>query len=70
LLLLYTDGISEAQNGQGELYGEDQILKFVQTNRERPAQEIQDGLISAVFAFGGDQPQVDDITLVVIKRGD
>jgi sigma-B regulation protein RsbU (phosphoserine phosphatase) len=69
LTLFYTDGISEAQNRGGELFGEAQIRSFIHSARERPAREIQDGLISRVYAFAGAEPQVDDITLVVLSRG-
>lgn len=68
LALLYTDGISEAQNRSGELFGEAQIRSFIQAARDRPVREIQDGLISRVYAFAGAEPQVDDITLVVLSR--
>ncbi len=68
LLILYTDGISEAHNGNGELFGEGGILDFMRAHRNRPVEEVRDGLISAVYAFAGGQPQVDDITLVVMKR--
>jgi sigma-B regulation protein RsbU (phosphoserine phosphatase) len=68
LTLLYTDGISEAQNRSGELFGEEQIRSYIQTVRESPAREIQDGLISRVYTFAGSEPQVDDITLVVLSR--
>jgi serine phosphatase RsbU (regulator of sigma subunit) len=69
LTLFYTDGISEAQNRGGELFGEAQIRSFIHSARERPAREVQDGLISRVYAFAGSEPQVDDITLVVLSRG-
>jgi serine phosphatase RsbU (regulator of sigma subunit) len=68
LLLLYTDGISEAQNPGGELFGEAKILEAVGAVQDRPPREILDALVSSVYAFAGPQPQVDDITLVVLRH--
>ncbi len=69
VLLLYTDGITEAENGQGEFFDEDRLREFVRANLGRPALDIQDGLIEKVDAFVGDAPQSDDITLMVVVRG-
>jgi serine phosphatase RsbU (regulator of sigma subunit) len=68
LLVLYTDGILDAQNPRGEFFGQDQILKIVQEHASRPAREIRDALVAAVYAFAGPEPQVDDITLMVLLR--
>ena len=68
LLLLYTDGITEAQNAQEEFFDEDRLQAFVRASLGRSAQEIQDGIIAQVDAFVGDVPQSDDITLVAVVR--
>ena len=57
LLLLYTDGITEAQNGQEEFFDEDRLREFVRASVGRSAQDIQDGIITQVDAFVGDAPQ-------------
>ena len=69
VLLLYTDGITEAQNAQEAFFDEDRLLEFVRASLGRSAQDIQDGLIARVDAFVGDAPQSDDITLMVVVRG-
>jgi serine phosphatase RsbU (regulator of sigma subunit)/DNA-binding NarL/FixJ family response regulator len=73
VLLLYTDGITEAQNQQEAFFGEQRLLEVIQANVDtqanRPvAQDIQDALLAELRAFVGDAPQVDDITLMVIVR--
>ncbi|MGW8249155.1 MAG: SpoIIE family protein phosphatase [Anaerolineales bacterium] len=68
LLLLYTDGVLEAQNTAGEFYGESRMLEVVGSHLDRPVGEIQDAIISDVYAFAGTEPQVDDITLMVLAR--
>ena len=70
LLFLYTDGITEAHNLQKELFGEKRLLETVQANWERSAHDIQDSLIKEVQEFAGDAPQFDDITLMVVVRGE
>ncbi|MFC2047541.1 SpoIIE family protein phosphatase [Chloroflexota bacterium] len=65
MLLLYTDGVTEAQNLQQELFGEKRLMETLQANRKRPAKDIQDSVLAEVQKFVGDAPQFDDITLVV-----
>ena len=69
VLLLYSDGITEAQNAQEAFFDEDRLREFVRTSLGRSARDIQDGLIAEVDAFVGDAPQFDDITLMVVVRG-
>ena len=68
VLVLYTDGIIEAENAQGEFLGMDRLLELVRTNLGRPAQEIQDSILADVHRFAGDTPQSDDIALIVLLR--
>jgi sigma-B regulation protein RsbU (phosphoserine phosphatase) len=68
VLVLYTDGVVEAQDAQDTVFGEDRLLKSVQVNMGRPAQDIQDAVIADVSEFIDDAPQYDDITLVVLVR--
>lgn len=68
LLLLYTDGVTDARNQGGELFGEKQVLNSLQAHGGRGARQVQDALLSAVLAFAGSEPQADDITLMVLAR--
>lgn len=68
LLLLYTDGVFEAQNHLGEFFGEEQMLITVQTELGHPIQNIQETLMARLHAFVGNGPQVDDTTLVILGR--
>jgi sigma-B regulation protein RsbU (phosphoserine phosphatase) len=69
MLVLYTDGITEAKDGREAFFGEERLLEVVRTNLERPAQDVQDALLAEVHEFVGDAPQFDDIALMVIVRG-
>jgi sigma-B regulation protein RsbU (phosphoserine phosphatase) len=63
LLVLYTDGITEQNNPQGEEYGEERLINFLLTNRKLPIRELHSALFEDVLDFGGGQQQ-DDITCV------
>ncbi len=68
VLVLYTDGITEAENEQGIFLGGDRLLGWVKSNLGCPAREIQDAILAEVQRFVGDTPQSDDIALVVLQR--
>jgi phosphoserine phosphatase RsbU/P len=67
LLVLYTDGVTEAFNDLNEAFGEERLKDFVLANRAKPAREVLDGLIAEIRRFAGSAAQSDDITLVVVK---
>ncbi len=68
LLVLYTDGVTEAQNAQGSFFGEARLLEVLDANRESSAADIRKNLMAAIRGFVGDTVQSDDITLMVIRR--
>ena len=68
LLVLYSDGVTEAQDDQGEFFDEERLLAVGQANLGRSAQEVHDTILAEVDRFVGDAPQVDDITLMVLTR--
>jgi len=67
-LLLYTDGVTDAQDAQGRFFGKERLLALVQDNDARTAQAVQARVLCAVQDFVGDAVQFDDITLMVIMR--
>jgi phosphoserine phosphatase RsbU/P len=67
ILVLYTDGVTEAFNDQNEAFGEERLRVFVRVNREKPAREILEELVAEIRRFTGAAAQSDDITLVVVK---
>lgn len=68
VLVLYTDGITEAQNSQEIFFDERRLLMAVQTSLDRSAYDIQDSIIATVHEFVKAAPQFDDITLMVLVR--
>jgi sigma-B regulation protein RsbU (phosphoserine phosphatase) len=69
LLLLYTDGITDAEDQTGKFFGQERLLEVAQANRDLSAPAIQDALLTEVHNFMGNMPQFDDIALIVLVRG-
>jgi serine phosphatase RsbU (regulator of sigma subunit) len=67
VLVLYTDGVTEAQNAAGELFEDERLLECVRAHAAETAQEIHAAILEAICAFTGDAPQFDDITLVAVR---
>jgi sigma-B regulation protein RsbU (phosphoserine phosphatase) len=67
-LVLYTDGITDAQNTQEAFFDEERLRASVQANLGRSAGEIQEAVQEALFNFVGQAPQRDDIALVIVVR--
>ena len=67
MMVLYTDGITEAINVRFELYREDNFLKSISTFMNLTAKETATRLIMDVKSFSGEAEQSDDITLLVVK---
>jgi serine phosphatase RsbU (regulator of sigma subunit) len=68
LLVLYSDGITEAQDAQQEFFGKDRLLAAVRAGAGRSAAEVQEAVLSEVQGFVRDAPQFDDMTLVIVGR--
>ena len=68
VLVLYSDGITEAQNAQESFFGEGRLLEVLQAKLEYSAQDVQDAVLAEVHSFVGDAPQFDDMTLMVAVR--
>jgi serine phosphatase RsbU (regulator of sigma subunit) len=67
VVVLYTDGITEAFNTAHEMFGLERLIEVVQGNSGASAGELLKAIEASVAAFTGDAPQSDDITLLVIR---
>ncbi len=67
LVLLYTDGITEAQNPEGEFFGVDRLGKLVATQGSNSPEEIIDKIVSDLHAFCPSASFGDDVSMVVFK---
>jgi sigma-B regulation protein RsbU (phosphoserine phosphatase) len=68
VLFLYTDGVTEAQNEQGVLFGDRALLETLASAPPGSSVEaLSDRVVTAVRDFAGDAPQADDITCVTLR---
>lgn len=67
LLVVGTDGIWEARNPAGEMYGKERLCRVVRAARGACAAEIVEAVTMDLAAFRQGRPQGDDVTLVVVK---
>jgi serine phosphatase RsbU (regulator of sigma subunit) len=68
VLVLYSDGVTEATNPCEEEFGEDRFAAVLRENRGRSAQEILSAVTAALQEWAAGSPAADDITLIVAKR--
>jgi len=66
VVVFYSDGITEAENGNGEQFGEARLLELLHGCRGLSADQLLETIIGAVLDFSRNE-QLDDITLVVAQ---
>jgi PAS domain S-box-containing protein len=67
LVLLYTDGITEAQNPKGEFFGTERLTRLFSTQGARKPQEIINTIALDLQIFSGSSAFADDVSMVVLK---
>lgn len=67
-LILYTDGITETANTEGEEYGSERLLRVLKRHGDREAQVIIDKALESVDRFSRGSGQFDDLTLIAVKH--
>ena len=67
-LVLYTDGVSEAMNSEGEEFGVDRLRQIFADRPPTSARVANEAILQAVSDFAGDTPQSDDVTCLVLRR--
>ncbi|HSY53613.1 MAG TPA: GAF domain-containing SpoIIE family protein phosphatase [Opitutaceae bacterium] len=68
VLVLYTDGVTEAPNEEEKEFSGSRLADVVRTLHTRGAREVNDGILENVQRFSGGEEQRDDFTLVTVKR--
>jgi sigma-B regulation protein RsbU (phosphoserine phosphatase) len=67
ILTLFTDGVTEQENVQGEEFSMDRLRSVVLSKEKESANATVAGIADAVSAYAGARPQADDLTVVVVK---
>jgi phosphoserine phosphatase RsbU/P len=68
-LVVFSDGVSEAQSATGEEFGDERLQAFLEAHRDASPSAMRDGLIAAVREFSTGAAQSDDITVLVVRYG-
>ena len=66
-VVFYTDGVTEAINKSMDQFGEERLITTIKVNHELSADDMIEKIKGEMLAFCGDEPQFDDITLMVLK---
>jgi len=67
VIVLYTDGVTEAMNVQDEEFGEERLIRLILDNHTSSANELSRKIKDVVMEFAGEVSQFDDFTLMVVK---
>ena len=68
VFFVYSDGLTEASNEQGDFFGSERLLKRLPLLRGRSPEEIGKSLLGEMDFFVKDAPPNDDVSLVILKR--
>ena len=68
LLVIFSDGITEAMNAEEEEFEEERLLELLLKNKSKNPEVLIDLIINEVNNFAASQLQMDDMTIIVIKR--
>lgn len=67
ILLLYTDGISEAKSPDNQEFGQERLVALLHDFNQLPAAKVREKIITSVRHFNSEERRLDDLTLVIIK---
>jgi serine phosphatase RsbU (regulator of sigma subunit) len=68
ILVVYSDGLTDAQNQQQEMFGEERLLKIIQQEAPSGSHALERHFLAAIEEFTQGMPQTDDITFVVVEK--
>ena len=67
-LVMFTDGVTEAMDSTGRLFGTDRLNRILSGVADKSSQEIVEAVKAGIVEFVGDAEQSDDITMLVVRR--
>ena len=68
ILVVYSDGLTEAQNRREEIFGEERLLKIIEQEAPSGSHAVERKFLQAIEEFTEGMPQTDDITFVVVEK--
>ena len=67
-MIIYSDGLSEAQNESGEFYGEDRLVILLKNSNNKTSQQLGETILNNIDSFICKTPAHDDLTLAILKK--
>ena len=67
IVIFYTDGITEAENKDKEMFGTDRLKEVIYQNKDKSPKELREEILEAINRFRKDYEQTDDLTFVILK---
>ena len=68
ILVVYSDGLTDAENPQEEMFGEERLLRIIRQEAPSGSQALEERFLKAIEEFIQGMPQTDDITFVVVEK--
>jgi sigma-B regulation protein RsbU (phosphoserine phosphatase) len=68
ILVVYSDGLTDAENQQEEMFGKERLLRVIHQEAPSGSQALERRFLKAIEEFTQGMPQTDDITFVVVER--
>jgi sigma-B regulation protein RsbU (phosphoserine phosphatase) len=68
VLVIYSDGLTDAANGSEEMFGEERLLEIIRQQAPAGGAALKETILNAITAFTMGMPQTDDITFLVIEK--
>ena len=68
LLVVYSDGLTDAENPQEEMFGEERLLEIIQQEAPSGSHALEQKILKGIEDFTQGMPQTDDITFVVVEK--
>ncbi len=68
VLVVYSDGITEAMNADGDQFGEERLVALVKEHQRESAENLIERIITGAKSYEAETPQTDDMTMIVVKR--
>jgi hypothetical protein len=69
IIVIYTDGVTEAKNSEGTFFGEERLKQVIKDNARKTSQGLMEGLLSSLEEFQGGIHGRDDVTVLILKSG-
>ena len=68
ILVVYSDGLTDAQDQEAEEFGEERLRKIIQEEGPLGSQALEEKLLKSIEDFTQGVPQTDDITFVIVQK--